>query len=235
MVKACKGWKSARGLLDQSRRYVDRTTRRHPRKGGLCDLEDAGQAEWQFLPARGSPNVSRELQQAVEADDRCRGHRGHDQPDVQELLRGNGWWRHTARCAIAPERTGGRQRHGIPPPACPAEVHRNRTNLKAAAAGGADLRLPRRGLCRHPLFLAVAGYSIGTASTAPIICPAASADCGRRRSDGRAHRAWRRGCRSWTQNRENNPMQSRMRPGSRHLCCAAAGAREKWSVATAPN
>src|SRR5712672_3955299 len=40
-----------------------------------------------------------------------------------------------------------------------------------------------------------------------------------------------------TQNRENNPMQSKMGPGSQHSCCVAFGAREeKWSVVTAqPN
>ena len=29
--------------------------------------------------------------------------------------------------------------------------------------------------------------------------------------------------RVWTQNRENNPMQSRMGPGSQHLCCLRPG------------
>src|SRR6266581_8834452 len=32
--------------------------------------------------------------------------------------------------------------------------------------------------------------------------------------------------RAWTKNRENNPMQSRVNPGSQHSCCAASG-REK--------
>src|SRR3981081_1644295 len=43
--------------------------------------------------------------------------------------------------------------------------------------------------------------------------------------------------RARTQNRENNPMQSKMGPGSQHSCCVAFGAREeKWSVVTArPN
>src|SRR5260370_24295851 len=29
--------------------------------------------------------------------------------------------------------------------------------------------------------------------------------------------------RAWTKNRENNPMQSRVNPGSQHSCCAASG------------
>src|ERR1700716_4265938 len=46
--------------------------------------------------------------------------------------------------------------------------------------------------------------------------------------------------RAQTQNRENNPMQSKqskMGPGSEHSCCVAFEAREeKWSVVTAqPN
>src|SRR5712671_7767680 len=43
--------------------------------------------------------------------------------------------------------------------------------------------------------------------------------------------------RARTQNRENNPMQSRLGSGSQHSCCVASGAREeKWSVVTAqPN
>ena len=43
--------------------------------------------------------------------------------------------------------------------------------------------------------------------------------------------------RSILENRENNPMQSKMGPSSQHSCCVAFGAREeKWSVVTAqPN
>src|ERR1700730_2704101 len=33
--------------------------------------------------------------------------------------------------------------------------------------------------------------------------------------------------RASTKNRENNPMQSRMDPGSQHSCCAASGAEER--------
>jgi hypothetical protein len=31
--------------------------------------------------------------------------------------------------------------------------------------------------------------------------------------------------RAWTKNRENNPMQSRVNPGSQPSCCAASGAK----------
>src|SRR5712664_2891311 len=33
--------------------------------------------------------------------------------------------------------------------------------------------------------------------------------------------------RAWTKNRENNPMQSRVDPGSQHSCCATSGAGEE--------
>jgi hypothetical protein len=39
---------------------------------------------------------------------------------------------------------------------------------------------------------------------------------------------------AWTKNRENNPMQSRGDPGSRHSCCATARAREKNAPSSRP-
>ncbi len=39
--------------------------------------------------------------------------------------------------------------------------------------------------------------------------------------------------RAWTKNRENNPMQSRVNPGSQHSCCAASGAAI-WNAASMP-
>ena len=54
------------------------------------------------------------------------------------------------------ERARDGQRHRLPAAARrAAESRRARTGCKAPASGGADLRLPRRGLCRRPLFLAL--------------------------------------------------------------------------------
>src|SRR6266567_9378780 len=41
--------------------------------------------------------------------------------------------------------------------------------------------------------------------------------------------------RAWTKNRENNPMQSRVNPGSQHSCCAASGREKKNAPSSWPN
>jgi hypothetical protein len=38
---------------------------------------------------------------------------------------------------------------------------------------------------------------------------------------------------AWTKNRENNPMQSRVNPGSQHSCCAASGCSHRRLYAAA--
>ena len=38
--------------------------------------------------------------------------------------------------------------------------------------------------------------------------------------------------RARTKNRENNPMQSRVEPGSQHSCCAASGASKSIELKT---
>ena len=48
-----------------------------------------------------------------------------------------------------------RQRHRVPPAAPKAEGRGIGPDDKTAATGGADLYVPRRGLCRHPVLLAV--------------------------------------------------------------------------------
>src|SRR5216683_7004977 len=40
--------------------------------------------------------------------------------------------------------------------------------------------------------------------------------------------------RAWTKNRENNPMQSRVNPGSQHSCCAASGREKKNAPSSWP-
>src|SRR6266704_3581851 len=40
--------------------------------------------------------------------------------------------------------------------------------------------------------------------------------------------------RAWTKNRENNPMQSRVNPGSQHSCCAASGREKKNAPSSRP-
>src|SRR3979409_881889 len=40
---------------------------------------------------------------------------------------------------------------------------------------------------------------------------------------------------AWTKNLENNPMQSRVDPGSQHSCCATSGAQEKNGPSSRPH
>jgi hypothetical protein len=56
------------------------------------------------------------------------------------------------------KRAGSRYRHRyrLPPAAGQAEARHLRPGVHAATAGGADLRLPCRGICRHTLLLAIA-------------------------------------------------------------------------------
>ena len=129
------------------------------------------------LPDR-SPGFSRRLQDAAEENAGAGGDRGHHHPDLPPLLRGDGRHRHArpmSRPMPAIPSTNNVTAFRRPPAeAAPAG---SRLRRKAAAAGGPDLRLPRRGLCRDPVLFALKWGMIGFCVMAGLVPAIARLSC----------------------------------------------------------
>ena len=92
----------------------------------------------------------------LDEHDGSRSHRSHHPADVQSYYAEMGGVGTPPDVRAGPNDPVTGQRHRLQAARRPtAKARKLRTAGKAAASGGADLRLPGRGLCRDPVLLAV--------------------------------------------------------------------------------